>query len=153
MNRKLVVVFDLDGTLVESAPDILDSLNHCLSAGGLEPVSPADLHRLAGQGSRIMIERALTGQNITPEPQHVERLAGVFLQHCESNIPKTCYFNGITIALDALQQAEYLRLRSAPTNINIWQNPCSMLWTDQIVMSQFVAVIHLPDTNQTHDIF
>ena len=40
-----IIVFDLDGTLVETAPDLLDSLNHCLGTLSLDQVNPAEIRR------------------------------------------------------------------------------------------------------------
>lgn len=106
MSKQPIVVFDLDGTLVDSAPDLLDSLNACLDKSGIETVSSGNLRKLIGQGGRVMIERALAARDISPEPQYVDRLVDIFLQHYSQNIPgKTRYFSGVASALDALQQA------------------------------------------------
>ena len=56
----LTIVFDLDGTLVDTAPDLLAALNVVLTAEGHEPVVPADLRHLVGHGARAM--------NVYPRP-------------------------------------------------------------------------------------
>ena len=53
-----LVVFDLDGTLVDTAPDLVASLNYTIAAAGLAPVTYADLTHLVGHGAKAMIERA-----------------------------------------------------------------------------------------------
>ena len=57
MGRK-IAIFDLDGTFVNTAPDLLDSLNHSLMAGGVEPLPSNGFQRFVGHGGRAMIERA-----------------------------------------------------------------------------------------------
>ncbi|MGO4436117.1 HAD family hydrolase [Rhizobium sp. RAF56] len=53
-----LVVFDLDGTLIDTAPDLITSLNHTIAALDLAPVGYEDLTHLVGQGAKAMIERA-----------------------------------------------------------------------------------------------
>ncbi len=52
------VVFDLDGTLVDSAPDIAQSLNFAVSSIGLPPFDLDDVHAMIGGGSRVLLDRA-----------------------------------------------------------------------------------------------
>lgn len=54
------VVFDLDGTLVESVDDIADALNTALAGAGLATFAPADVRLMVGGGARVLVERALT---------------------------------------------------------------------------------------------
>lgn len=108
MSISPIIVFDLDGTLVDSAPDLLDSLNFCLSQEGLKTFAPDDIRRLVGMGGRIMIERALAFQNIKPDETHVEQLLATFLRHYAENMPgKTQFFAGADASLDALSKAGY----------------------------------------------
>ena len=108
MNTSPVVVFDLDGTLVDSAPDLLDSLNHCLQDDGLTTYSPADIRKLVGMGGRIMIERALTLQNVPLDNAHIDKLLSSFLQHYEAQMPgKTHFFKGVDDCLKRLTDAGY----------------------------------------------
>lgn len=82
-----VVVFDLDGTLVDTAPDLLESLNHCLVDAGLEPTEPAALRRYVGHGGRVMIIRALQARGLDPAESEIDKLQQVFLEHYAANIP------------------------------------------------------------------
>jgi phosphoglycolate phosphatase len=52
-------LFDLDGTLVDSAPDINAALNAALASAGYDRVTEADSRNWVGSGSRVLIERAL----------------------------------------------------------------------------------------------
>jgi len=104
-----IIVFDLDGTLVHSAPDLLDSLNHSLTLGGYQPVTLSDLNRFVGQGGQILVERALTKQNIDITTAPVAFLLKSFLDHYSANIPgKTRYFDGVDEALDILTEQGFL---------------------------------------------
>lgn len=82
--RWAAYLFDLDGTLVDSAPDIHAALNHTLQHAGLKPVELALTRDFVGMGSRALIKRALDHHGITdvdPEPM-LER----FLHYYENNI-------------------------------------------------------------------
>jgi len=58
MNRSPALIFDLDGTLVDTAPDILAALNVVLAREGRRPVTRTDLKHLVGHGSRTMLAEA-----------------------------------------------------------------------------------------------
>ena len=64
-----IVVFDLDGTLAETAPDIIATLNIILAGQGLPPVPVARARDLVGAGARALIERGfrLYGRDLSPE--------------------------------------------------------------------------------------
>ena len=53
------IVFDLDGTLVDTAPDLIATLNTILAREGLPPVAFAAARNMVGGGARAMIERGL----------------------------------------------------------------------------------------------
>ncbi len=59
MERYRGYLFDLDGTLIDTAPDIDAALNHGLGRAGLEPVSEALTRHWVGHGSRVLVEQAL----------------------------------------------------------------------------------------------
>ena len=54
------VIFDLDGTLVDSAPDLCSAVNHALAAVGLPIHDVEAVRRMIGEGQRVLIERAVT---------------------------------------------------------------------------------------------
>ena len=56
---KPIIVFDLDGTLVDSAPDLVDSLNVILERQGIPPFPLADARKFGGRGGRQMIRQGL----------------------------------------------------------------------------------------------
>lgn len=101
-------VFDLDGTLIDTAPDLLDSLNHCLVSEGMAPVKPADLRHLVGMGGRVMIERAFSEQKRPIGATTLDRLVAMFLDHYAANIPgRSQAFPGVCEAMDRLAGAGF----------------------------------------------
>jgi phosphoglycolate phosphatase-like HAD superfamily hydrolase len=58
MNHSPALVFDLDGTLIDTAPDILGALNFVLLREGRRPVTRADLRHLVGHGAQTMLAEA-----------------------------------------------------------------------------------------------
>ena len=104
-----IIVFDLDGTLVDTAPDLLDSLNHSLAASDLAAVDEAGFRRFVGHGGRVMIERAHAAQNKALVAEEHDRLLQLFLDHYTLNIPgKSRPYPGVVAALERFQAAGYL---------------------------------------------
>lgn len=104
-----IVVFDLDGTLIDTAPDLLDSLNHCLEAAGLTGAEPQQLRRFVGMGSRVMIERAFAAQRQDLTEARLDELQAVFLDHYGANMPgRSQPFPGVLAAIDRLNAAGYI---------------------------------------------
>lgn len=97
------IVFDLDGTLVESAPDLLNALNHCIAPYGLQPVLLDDIRTMIGQGAKAMLRAALTRQAYEFDEELIDRLWIVFLSHYRDNIAVDSHaFDGVEDALLAL---------------------------------------------------
>jgi phosphoglycolate phosphatase len=72
----LTIVFDLDGTLIDTAPDLISTLNFILSGDGLPPVAYNDGRRMIGGGILGMIKRALNAEGCDPPKP---RLIGCFM--------------------------------------------------------------------------
>ncbi len=97
------IIFDLDGTLVDTAGDLAASLNHALGVLGRPSVDPAGVRAMVGQGARKLLERglAVTG-DLTPEL--VEAGVHPFLDHYAANIAvHSRPFEGVEQALAALE--------------------------------------------------
>jgi phosphoglycolate phosphatase len=106
---KPIIVFDLDGTLVDTAPDLLASLNHTLDAGGAARTDGAGFRQFVGHGGRVMIERAYQAQKrALPVSEH-DRLFALFLEHYGANIPgQSKPYPGVIESLDRFRDAGYL---------------------------------------------
>ncbi len=106
---KSIIVFDLDGTLVDTAPDLLAALNFSIKAGGLQPADPAALRPQLGMGARAMIERAFATQNVDLPAGELDRLFDLFMRHYIDNMPgQSLPFPGAVAALDRFEDAGYL---------------------------------------------
>ena len=62
MTQKLSILFDLDGTLVDTAPDLMNAHNHVMKKFGHETKSTDDIRKLVGQGAGSLISRSVWGQ-------------------------------------------------------------------------------------------
>jgi phosphoglycolate phosphatase len=103
-----LVIFDLDGTLIDTAPDLIDSLNHTITAAGLEPVSFDDLTHLVGQGVRVMIRRAFDLRKAPLDEQTAQQLALRFMDHYAGQMPgKSRPYPGALECLDRLSAAGF----------------------------------------------
>jgi phosphoglycolate phosphatase len=103
--RVRAVVFDLDGTLVDSAADLLKALNTVLAERGLPQISLEEIKGMIGDGARKLVERALaaTGADVVEDtPQALERFLAVYTGSATEN---TRMYPGVAETLDALGRA------------------------------------------------
>jgi phosphoglycolate phosphatase len=97
------IVFDLDGTLVDTAPDLANALNDVLARGGHDTVPLETIRHAVGHGARVMIEETLRRAGVTDD---IERMLAEFLLHYEANIAaESRPFPGAVAALEALTGA------------------------------------------------
>jgi phosphoglycolate phosphatase len=102
----LTVVFDLDGTLVDTAPDLVGATNHALADLGLAPVGGDLLRPWISFGARRMIVEGLTHSSAPlPDPE-VDRLLDLFLGYYEANIARESRpYPGVLQAIATLRDA------------------------------------------------
>ena len=77
--RFSAVIFDLDGTLVDSVPDLSLAINHALVQLSLPVVTEPQVRLWVGNGSRKLVERSLNAHNIS-DAETIERLHKAFLE-------------------------------------------------------------------------
>ena len=96
------VVFDLDGTLADTAPDLTAALNHALATLGYPPVPAPDVRHMVGHGARALLRQGLAAAGVTGEAE-VDRGFPIFLAYYEAHIADASRpFPGCEAALDAL---------------------------------------------------
>lgn len=101
--RNLTVAFDLDGTLVETAPDLIAATNHVLTHEGLSPVAPEVLRPSISFGAVAMITKGLAHHGIAPERPVLDAHFERFIAYYTANIAATSHaFPGLEPALDRL---------------------------------------------------
>ena len=101
------IAFDLDGTLVDTAPDLVRALNDAVTPFGLDPVPIDAVRAMVGRGARALIVRAheRAGVAVPDEPTLDARL-DVFLASYRAGIAdQSRPFEGVEAALDVLQRA------------------------------------------------
>ncbi|WP_082767440.1 phosphoglycolate phosphatase [Bosea sp. PAMC 26642] len=109
MSLPPIVVFDLDGTLAETAPDIMRVLNVILAREGL-PVLPLERAReLVGAGARALIERGFKVSGRPLDAETLERLFEDFLLIYAQDVAADSFlFDGVLEAMEALSSEGYL---------------------------------------------
>ena len=94
MSQKLTILFDLDGTLIDTAPDLMSAHNHVMKKFGYVERELNDIKKLAGRGSKIMIKKSLheiaekTGKIIKTNESEAEEMTKEFVNYYAQNICK-----------------------------------------------------------------
>jgi phosphoglycolate phosphatase len=98
------VLFDLDGTLLDTIDDLADSMNKTLVADGLAPIPVAAQRLMVGEGVAVYVERALPAERIK-DPAYVKDFTARFRADYARNwMVKTRSYPGVPELLDALDE-------------------------------------------------
>ena len=138
----LTIVFDLDGTLVDTAPDLAETLNVILAREGLPPVPYQTARTMIGGGARRMIEAGLASERRAASAAAVDRMFDDFILHYATHIADHSRpFPGLIEALD--------RLASQGCNLAVCTNKLerlSRLLLDALELTPRFAAICGQDT-------
>jgi phosphoglycolate phosphatase len=142
MDPSRTVVFDLDGTLVDTAPDLVNALNFVLSREGLPAVPLKSARNMIGAGARKLIERGLELDGRPAGLGDITRLTNAFIDYYAAHIAlESRPFEGLEDALDQLASRGY-RL-AVCTNKLEW---LSKLLLDELGLSSRFSAICGADT-------
>ena len=108
MTSARIIVFDLDGTLVDTAPDLISALNWVLDREGLPPVPLQSARNMIGAGARKLIERGLELEGRVAGVDDISRLTADFIDYYAAHIADASRpFDGLESALDDLEALGY----------------------------------------------
>ena len=113
MPTRHALVFDLDGTLIDSAPDLLAALNRVLAEEDLPPVALGDVKLMVGDGAAKLVERGFTlagskGAGMQPDAARLGPLTDRFVGYYEAVVAdQTRPFPGVPETLAHLAEAGY----------------------------------------------
>jgi phosphoglycolate phosphatase len=103
MAKSPLIVFDLDGTLIDTAPDLVAAVNYVLHREGLQPLPMESARKMIGSGARALIERGLEQEDAIKTPAEVSRMTDDFIEYYRQHIAdESRPFEGLDDALDAL---------------------------------------------------
>ena len=101
-----LVIFDLDGTLIDTAPDLIDSLNYTVEAVDMAPFTFEDITHLVGQGVKVMIRRAFELRERELDPETEDRLFDRYMEHYKAGMPgRSKPYAGVVDCMDRLSAA------------------------------------------------
>lgn len=142
MSPSPTIVFDLDGTLVDTAPDLIDALNFILAREGMPPVPLQSARGMIGAGARKLLERGLELDGRNFSLTELSRLTDDFIAYYADHIADSSRpFDGLEAALDDLAGHGY-RL-AVCTNKLEW---LSKRLLDRLALSARFAAICGADT-------
>ena len=110
--QPITLCFDLDGTLVDTAPDLLNALDSCLAQAGYPKPNHTLIRPIIGSGAKAMIKRAFESDKNTqtlPDEKEIDCLWHHFIDHYSAHIAdESRPFPGALKSLQTLKQAGYL---------------------------------------------
>ena len=133
-----LIIFDLDGTLAETAEDIIASVNHATAAFSVAPLTMNDHRALVGLGGRHLIRTAFHRLGLPLSATDLEVIFDSFISHYESNVAEQSHlFPGALASL--------IRLRDSGHNLAICTNkssgPCRALLSALNIDHLFCATV------------
>ncbi|MGB0205064.1 MAG: phosphoglycolate phosphatase [Neptuniibacter sp.] len=105
-NPKLVL-FDLDGTLVDSVPDLADAVDRMLLSMEKQPAGVDKVRQWVGNGAAVLVRRALTGkmESTAVDDAEFESAYKLFLQYYgEKTAENSCLYEGVEDCLQSLKE-------------------------------------------------
>jgi phosphoglycolate phosphatase len=142
MTLPRIIAFDLDGTLVDTAPDLIAALNYVLDREGIQPLPLQSARNMIGAGARKLIERGLEVDGHVMSSADIDRLMKDFIAYYADHIADASRpFEGLETALDDLE-AQGFRF-AVCTNKLEW---LSKLLLDKLDLSRRFAAICGADT-------
>ena len=136
------IVFDLDGTLIDTAPDLIDTLNLILGQHGVPAVAFDDARAMIGAGVKPLLQRALASKGLQFAPDEIDALFEEYLKLYAAHIAdRSRPFPGLEAALDQL--AADGCILAVCTNKLEW---LSVLLLDKLGLSPRFAAICGQDT-------
>ena len=100
-----LIVFDLDGTLIDSIPDLTDAVNHIRTKFSLSLLSQAEVTALVGEGAQRLVEEALPGLSPADQQTGLDSFLAYNFRHL---IDKTRFYPGVTETLQILKESGYI---------------------------------------------
>jgi phosphoglycolate phosphatase len=98
-----MIVFDLDGTLLDTAPDLVETLNVVFAREGLAPLPYDTARNLVGGGAKAMIARGIEAEGHVLAPAKLEQMFTDFIAYYSDHVAERSQpFPGLTKALDTL---------------------------------------------------
>lgn len=136
------IIIDLDGTLVDSAPDLADALDELLQERGLAPIGLEGARKLIGHGIVNLVRKALELRGLATTPDFLEIAATRFRELYAKRLPaKAVAYPGVMDALKALK-AENWRLVVCTNKLESFSRKI----LEGLQLAAFFDVIAGPDT-------
>ena len=109
------IIFDLDGTLIDSAPDIAAAVNKVIATLGREPLSVAYVDGFIGEGARSMLRRIFADLGIETSAEDLERHLADYLNHYQAGpVARTQFYADV--------EGDLRRLKAAGIRLGICTN-------------------------------
>lgn len=110
--NKELIIFDLDGTLIDSVPDLATSVNFMLQSLGKDTFDENTIRSWVGNGASTLVKRALSSSTVIDtsiSDDFFEKALLIFLKHYAQNLcVKTKMYDGVEHTLYALKEKNYI---------------------------------------------